>query len=302
MPDADEETVVVPGDLKASILTFLERFHGIYERSVYNDIHGYIKHQDPSRSRYVAAYRELLSLRSPDPSFDLEWILSAEPNGIEVGRMCHSFHQKGLDYSDCLRSELHIYPTAEGFSDVHYLGLDAEAVVDILTHFIDEKDGPLRLADAHCWRGAARLFLGSDDGALRDFETALELDEKLAGAYHGRAGIYMLRGDVDRAMKNLERALDLEPHLPAALLDRGNLHRDNGLLEDALRDFDSVVAMSHRDSTSYTWLRDAYFYRGLARCIQKDWTGAERDLESAGRERLRVASSFQNIFVLRCRV
>ena len=34
VPDARDETVVVPGDLKASILSFLERFHGISERTV----------------------------------------------------------------------------------------------------------------------------------------------------------------------------------------------------------------------------------------------------------------------------
>ena len=61
VPDASEETVVVPADLKGSILTFLERFHGISEATVYNDIHGFIRHQTPSRSRYARTFRELPS-------------------------------------------------------------------------------------------------------------------------------------------------------------------------------------------------------------------------------------------------
>lgn len=295
VPDTDEETVVVPGDLKGSVLAFLDRFHGICERSVYNDIHGYIKHQDPRRSRYAAEFRETLSRSSPDPGFDLAWLLSAEPYAIELVRMRHSFHQKGMDYSDGSRSAFAIHLGAEGMPDLFYLDLDAEAVIDLLTHFIDEKDGHVRLADAHCWRGAARLFLGSDDSALRDFENALELDAESAGAYHGRAGVYRQRGDIDRAMEDLERALDLKPRFPATLIDRGNLHRDQGTLEDATRDYDAAMARS-RSGSEYTWYRDAHFYRGLARCIQRDWPGAVSDLESARSERLRVASSFRNIF------
>ena len=293
LPDTDEETLVVPGDLKESILTFLERFHGICERSVYSDIHGYIKHQDPCRSQYVAEYQETFSKSSPGPNSAPEWLLSAEPYGIEVSRMRHSFHQKGLDYWDRSKSELVIHLAAGGFPDECYLELDAEAMVDLLTHFIEKKDKYERLADLCYWRGVARLFLGLDDGALRDFEKALELDKDLAGAYHGRAGVYRQRGDVVRAMEDLERALNLERYFPAALLDRANLHWDNGALDDAIKDFNGAVAVSRRRSE----LSDAHFYRGLARCIQNDWTKAKSDLETARSEGLRVASSFQNIFV-----
>ena len=87
VPDTSEETVVVPGGLKRSILTFLERFHGISERSVYNDIHGYIKHQDPRRSRYAAELRETLARSRRDPSFDLGCYLSAELDEIKLGKL-----------------------------------------------------------------------------------------------------------------------------------------------------------------------------------------------------------------------
>ena len=293
VPDTSEETVVVPGGLKGSILTFLERFHGISERSVYNDIHGYIRHQDPRRSRYATELRETLAKSRRDPSFDLGCYLSAKLDEIKLVRMRHYSHQKGMDYADGSRSVFAIRTAGE--TGPALLELDPEEVVDLLTHYMNEKDGSGQLKDAHCWRGAARLFQGSTDGAVRDFEKALELDAELAGAYHGRASVYRQRGDVDRAMEDLEKALDLDPHLPAALIDRGNLHRDNGALADAIRDFSAVLGRS-RSGSAYTWFRDGHFYRALARCIQNDWPGAESDLDSARREGLRVASSFRNIF------
>ena len=243
VPDTSEETVVVPGGLKASILTFLERFHGISERSVYNDIHGYIRHQDPRRSRYVAELRETVAKARRDPSFDLGCYRSAKLDRIELVRMRHYSHQKGMDYVDGARSEFAIRTAGEtGPATRHFVELEPEEVVDLLTHCMNKNDGSVQLKDAYCWRGIARLFQGSDDVALRDFEEALERDAELAAAYHGRASVYRQRGDVDRAMADLEKALDLDPHLLAALIDRGNLHRDNGALEDARRDFDAVVA------------------------------------------------------------
>ena len=121
------------------------------------------------------------------------------------------------------------------------------------------------------------------------------MDADLAAAYHGRASVYSQHGNTDPAMEDLNKALHLEPRLPAVLIDRGNLHRDNGSLGAAIEDFNAAMAGS-RCGSSYTWFRDAHFFRGLARCIQRDWVAAEGDLERARRERLRVASSFRNIF------
>ena len=159
VPDSREETVVVPAGLKASILTFLDRFHGISERSVYNDIHGYIRHQDPNRSRYLAELRETLVKSCRDPSFDLGCYLSAKPVSIKLVRMRHCSHHKGMDYVDGSRSTFAMCTADE--TPWHSFELEAEEVVDLLTHYINRNDGSVQLQDAYCWRGAARLFRGS---------------------------------------------------------------------------------------------------------------------------------------------
>ena len=293
VPHPTEETVVVPGGLKASILTFLERFHGVSERSVYNDIHGYIRHQDPNRSRYVAELQETLAKSHRDTSFDLGCYLSAKPVTINLVRMRHCSHQKGMDYVDGSRSTFAIRTATE--TPWHYFDLEAGEVVDLLTHYVNRNDGSVQLQDAYCWRGGARLFQGSTDLALRDFQRALARDAELPWAHLGLASVHRQRGEVDLAMAALRRALDLHPQLPPVLIERGNLLRDNGALEDAIRDFSAAVGRS-RSGSQYTWFRDGHFYRAVARCIQNNWPGAESDLERARREGLRVASSFRHIF------
>ena len=297
VPDAAEETVVVPSRLKKSILTFLERFHGILERSVYNDIHGYIRHQNPSQSRYAVEFRETLAKPQRDPNFELGRYLAAEGGRIQQVRMRHYCHQKGMDYVDGDLSAFVMRTTEEslGPETWHALDLTPEEVIDLSTHCIDSGLGAVRLQDAHCWRGQALLFRGSTALALRDLEWALEMDADLAAAYHSRANVHGQHGDTDQAMGDLNKALNLMPRFPAALIDRGNLYRDNGLLGDAIKDFSAAMAGS-RSGSNYTWFRDAHFYRGVARCIENDWLAAESDLECARREGLRPASSFRNIF------
>ena len=292
VPDARQETVVVPGDLKLSILAFLERFHGISERSVYNDIHGYIRHQDPNRTRYAAEFLETLSGSQGAKSFDLSDYSASQLVKIERVNMRHYCHQKGMEYTDRAGSEFVI---RQSLGCVQRVELQPDQLVELITHCIDSNDEIVRLEDAYCWRGDAHLFLGLTDLATDDFERALELDGRLAGAFHGRANVRMRQGNADGAMADLNEALRLEPRLPAALIDRGNLHRDHGSIEDAIRDFDAAMSGSRRGS-GYTWFRDGHFYRGVACCIQKDWRAAEGDFDLARGQGLRVASSFGNIF------
>ena len=100
VPDAQDETVVVPGDLKASLLSFLERFHGISERTVYNDIHGFIGHQTPSRSRYAREFRGSRERTRRDVWGDLKRCLAdGQQPDISVLSMRHAHHQRAMVYA-----------------------------------------------------------------------------------------------------------------------------------------------------------------------------------------------------------
>ena len=295
VPDAREETVVIPGDLKVSVLMFLERFHGISERSVYNDIHGYIRHQNANRTRYAAEFRESLAASRDSESVDLRHYLAPNLEGVARVTVRYHCHQQGMEYADGTGSVFVLSILDEsGSMTSHRLALQSVEVVELLTQCIENGDGSIELQDAYCWRGGALLFQGETDLAEADFERALERDGGLAEAYHGRANVCMRRGNAGRAMADLEEALRSSPGLKPALIDRGNARLKGGLVEAAIRDFDAVIAGT-RVMSMYTWFRDGHFFRAVARCIQRDWRAAEADFELARRGGLRVAPSFRNV-------
>ena len=299
VPDARDETVVVPGDLKASLLSFLERFHGISEKTVYNDIHGFIRHQTPSRCRYAQAFRASLARPQRGTVRNLRRCLEARDIDIELASMRHAYHQKGMVYKDGKTSEfwiseLHIMPV--GPTIVHHFELKAKEVVDLFTYLIEKKQVAKGVAKSYCQRGEAHLYQGSTDLAMRDFDAALDRDAKMSEAYHGRGNAYRQQGSADRAMADWEEALLLKLDLPAALIDRGNAYREGGALEEAMRDFDAAIAnMNFGAYRGLTGVGDGQFYRAVARCVQADWLGAKGDLEAARQKGILVASSFRNL-------
>ena len=228
VPDAAEETVVVPDDLKKSILTFLQRFHGISEKTVYNDIHGFIRHQTPSRSRYVRAFRESISRPRPDPMHYLAPCLKARWISVTLRKMRHAYHQRGMAYQDGQASRFEFSDFSAPLPMTSYIyGLNAVEVVELFTHLIEKKEVG-NLAEAYCRRGEAHLYQGAVDLAVRDFDEALGRNAKMPAAYHGRGNAYRKQGNSDRGMADLEEALRQKPELAAALIDRGNMHRKPG--------------------------------------------------------------------------
>jgi len=58
-------------------------------------------------------------------------------------------------------------------------------------------------------RGGAKLFLGDRQGALADFNRAIELDPNFPDAYNNRGAIKETIGDIAGAIADLQKAADL---------------------------------------------------------------------------------------------
>ena len=296
VPDARQETVLVPSDLKGRILTFLERFHGISKTTVYSDIHGFIRHQTPSRSRYARTFREPISSPRPDPIRFLAPYLNGQWISAHLERIRHAYHQRGMMYEDS-EDSLFIFtnPGNPDLPDVFFCDLNAEGIVDLFTHLIENKKDAIQIGEAYCRRGEAYLYQGAVDLAIRDFAEALDRDPKMPEAYHGRGNACRHQGNVDRAMADLEEAMRLKPELVAPLVDRGNMHRESGSLDQAIEDLDTAIART-RSKYGVIAVGDGHFYRAVGRCAREDWADAKSDFETARQEGVLVASSFCNIF------
>jgi tetratricopeptide (TPR) repeat protein len=66
-------------------------------------------------------------------------------------------------------------------------------------------------AEALSKRGEAKRRKGDLDGALADFDIAIELQPGLAAGYSGRGLVKQSKGDLDGALLDLNRALKLRP-------------------------------------------------------------------------------------------
>ena len=295
VPDASQETVLVPSDLKGSILTFLERFHGISNKTVYNDIHGFIRHQAPSRSRYARTFRELLSRPRPAPLRFLAPYLEGQWTSPHLERIRHAYHQRGLMYEDSEGSLFSFRNLVGPPIEVFFCDLNAEEIVDLFTHLIENKKDAIQIEEAYCRRGEAYLHQGAVDLAMRDFAEALDRDPEMPEAHHGRGNAWRDQGNVDRAMADLEEAMRLKPELVTPLLDRGNMHCESGSLDRAIEDLDMAIPRM-RVSGSGIGDGDGHFYRAVARCAQQGWGEAKSDFEAARQKGVLVASSFCAIF------
>ena len=296
VPDASEETVLVPRDLKGSILTYLECFHGISKMMVYNDIHGFIRHQTPSRSRYARTFRESQSKPRPDTVRSVVDYLNGQWISAELHDIRHAYHQRGMMYEDS-EGSLFIFRNSDNpdLPDSFYCDLNAEEMVDLFTHLIENKKNAVQVRKAYCRRGEAYLHLGDVDQAIRDFAEALDRDPEMAEAYHGRGNVFRHQGHFDRAMADLEEAMRLKPELVAPLVDRGNMHRENGSLDRAIEDLDRATALRFVSDGGIAD-GDGHFYRAVARCAQQDWEEAMSDFKTARKKGVLVASSFRAIF------
>ncbi|MDQ2696733.1 MAG: tetratricopeptide repeat protein, partial [Pseudomonadota bacterium] len=88
--------------------------------------------------------------------------------------------------------------------------------------------------------------------ALRDCNTAINLDRSHAKAFNNRGLAYLKLGYLDRAIEDFSEALRLDPRLPEALLNRGVAYNAQGEFAPALKDFEHADLLS--DAQPDLWL------------------------------------------------
>ncbi|GIK49624.1 MAG: hypothetical protein BroJett013_23210 [Alphaproteobacteria bacterium] len=153
---------------------------------------------------------------------------------------------------------------------------DRAARIDACTRVIDDaaRDGAARAAALNS-RAAARLDGGEVTAALRDYETALRLDENDAEALVGRAGILVQSGQLDAAEPLLERAREGERAARAnALL--GQIALSRGQFEQAVGAFDATLRLD-------PGMAAAMAGRARAKQHSGDLDGAAADFDAAVR-------------------
>ena len=134
----------------------------------------------------------------------------------------------------------------------------------------EEKPESPATADDFFNRARAKKAAGDLDGAIADYDRAIQIDPKAAAIYNNRGLAKQAKGDLDAAIADFNRAIQLNPKDTIAYSNRGNAKRDKGDLDGAILDYNRAIRLDPK----YAY---AYYNRGLAKKQKSDLDGAIAD-------------------------
>ncbi|MDE0326634.1 MAG: tetratricopeptide repeat protein, partial [Candidatus Poribacteria bacterium] len=192
---ADDDIVIIPRDIKQSILKYLERECRISAEIIYPDLHGFVTSQELRWNAYVefgkgCTYEEKAK-ETKDPKEKDENYRKAVvyfTKAIELmPEFPQSYNNRGNAYDE--------------------IGKSDRAIQDLNTAI----DLNPEVALPYNNRGKAYNKKGEFDRAIQNFSKAIDLNPKLAEAYNNRGNAHVKKGEFDRAIQNFSKAIDLNP-------------------------------------------------------------------------------------------
>ena len=150
---------------------------------------------------------------------------------------------------------------------------DNESDFDINEYFNRWVDVELDYSIAYNNRGVAKSSLGDKEGAIKDYDKAIELRPDYAKAYYNRGNAKSSLEDKDSAIKDYSRAIELNPNYASAYNNRGIAKSSLGDKDGAIRDYDKAIELKP-DCARY-YINRASLYRKMAKQEEDETQKAE---------------------------
>jgi tetratricopeptide (TPR) repeat protein len=131
-----------------------------------------------------------------------------------------------------------------------------------------------RSSDAYCGRGKAKHGKGDNEGAVADLDRAIVLDARNSDAYLARGYIRKIKGDLDAAIPDYDIFIQMKPSDPRGYRTRGEIEWLKSLYDRAVTDLSKAIRLGARDAATYA-------LRGRAKWNTPDTKGAIGDLTEA---------------------
>ncbi|UXE60568.1 MAG: tetratricopeptide repeat protein [Woronichinia naegeliana WA131] len=129
-------------------------------------------------------------------------------------------------------------------------------------------------AEAYLNRGSAKSNLGDKQGAIADYNQAIQIKPDYAEAYLNRGSAKSNLGDKQGAIADYNQAIQIKPDYANAYLNRGSAKDDLGDYQCAIADYNQAIQIK----PDYA---NAYYNRGLAKDDLEDKQGAIADYNQA---------------------
>ena len=190
-----EDVVDIWADLKISMLDYLRKYHNISAKTIYNDLHGFIRKQRIHHSAYEEFYNALICGKQREDRKAIEHYTKA----LELNpQMDSAYYNRGLAYAD--------------------IGEFDKAIEDYST-IINQNSGD---AGAYSSRGEAYLCKGEYDKAIKDYSETIELKPDYAFFYLNRGKAWLHVQKWDKAIKDLTDAWNIG-RVPISVADFAQL-------------------------------------------------------------------------------
>ena len=175
--DKPNDTVIVPNSLKPAVLGYLRDRHGISRETIYNDIHGFIRHQNIYQSAYVEFYRGVSSANKgnhPQAIGHYSKAISLNP------QMVSAYNNRGISYEITKNYE--------------------NAIQDYQSALKLDPEHP----GAYNNLGIICFYQGEYDQAIQYYSRAIELGSTMTFCNRGEAWLHL--AEWEKAREDLTRA------------------------------------------------------------------------------------------------
>jgi len=129
-------------------------------------------------------------------------------------------------------------------------------------------------ADVYNNRGIAYTVNGALDSAIRDYNTAIEINPNDADTYYNRGVAFKKKGDLDSAIRDFNKAIELKPNYADAYNNRGNAYSDEGNFDSAIKDYSKAIEINPGHAYAYNNRGYAYAKKGDLDSAFKDYSKA----------------------------
>ena len=272
------EVIYIPKELKLLILQHLkeELIPEITPKTIYNDIHGFIRSQNTYWMVYRDFYNGLISENKGKKAKTLKEKQKASKEAIEHYtnaldkdlQLASVYNNRGNAYNNIEESDLAIADfdmaiqldsnlvetynnrgNAYGMKGEYHL-----AIADFNTAIQLKPDYP----EAHNNRGNAYDKKGEYDLAIENFNAAIHLRQDYAEAHNNRGITYAHKNEYDLAIKDYNKAIEIENDYVNAYNNRGTAYKEKGDFNAAITNFNEAIRLTPDRVEAYVNRGNAY--------------------------------------------
>ena len=267
------EVIRISKDLKLLILQHLQETvkPEISPKTIYNDIHGFIRSHNDNWMAYRDFYNGLTSENKANEAKTLKEKRKAYKEAID-------------HYTNALDQNLQLVPVYNNRGNA-YNKIDEHnlAIADYNTAIGLNRN----LAESYNNRGTAYGKKGERERAIKDYTEAVRLKPDYTEAYNNRGNAYRKQEDLQQAIEDYTKAIELKPDYIKSYSSRGYAYGCRGDYREAIADYTKAIALKYDDA-------NAYNNRGVVHGKKGEYDLAIADFNTALELKLDYAEAYNN--------